>query len=278
MNSTESKNFGTEKLQNSLSAFSWQTAHPKLIRPILASKAAYTGNWLNSSPITSIGLRMSNETILVAIDLRLEAKLCEPHQCTCGALVDARGLHGHSCRRSACRHAKHSLLNNTIWHAMNKAGVQSTKEPTGLLRSDGKRPDGVTLILWAKGRCLAWDLTVPDTFATSYNASTSYLPGLAAEHAATLKKQKYTALSQTHEYVPLAIKTSGVFNSEGLEFVKKIGGRLSNASSDEKETAYLFQRIAVTIKRGNSISFSGSFEQVTIRGSLLQGEASKSNK
>ena len=92
---------------------------------------------------------------------------------------------------------KGSLLNDTIWRALNKAGVQSTKEPTGLLRSDGKRPDGVTLISWAKGRCLTWDVTVPDKFATSQIVSTSYLPGAAAEHAATLKKQKYAAVTNT---------------------------------------------------------------------------------
>ena len=123
-----------------------------------------------------------------------------------------------------------SFLNDTIWRAMNKAGVQSTIEPTRLVRTDGKRPNGVTLIPWARGRCLTWDVTVSDTFATSHIASTSYLPGAAAEHAATLKKQKYAALSHTHEFVPLAIETSGVFNSEGLEFVKKIGSRISNAS------------------------------------------------
>ena len=87
---------------------------------ILASKAAHTGDWLNTPPITFIGLRMSNETIRVAVGLRLEAKLYEPHQYTCGALVDARGLHGLSCRRSAARHARHGLLNDTIWHALNK--------------------------------------------------------------------------------------------------------------------------------------------------------------
>ena len=32
---------------------------------------------------------------------------------------------------------------------MNKAEVQSIKESTGLLRSDGQRPDGVTLIPWS---------------------------------------------------------------------------------------------------------------------------------
>ena len=36
---------------------------------ILASKAAHTADWLNASPIISIGLRMSNETIRVAVGL-----------------------------------------------------------------------------------------------------------------------------------------------------------------------------------------------------------------
>ena len=127
----------------------------------------------------------------VDVGLRLGAKLCESHQCTFSALHDARGLHGLSCRRSTGRQARHSLLNDTIWRAMNKSGVQLTKEPAGLLRSDGKRPDGVTLIPWAKGRYRTWDVTVPDTFfATSHIASTSYLPGAAAEHTAMVKKQK----------------------------------------------------------------------------------------
>ena len=90
---------------------------------ILALKASHTGDWLNAPPITSIGLLMSNETIPVAVGLRLGAKLCEPHQCNCGALVDARGLHGLSCRRSAGRHARYSLLNDTIWRGLNKAGI-----------------------------------------------------------------------------------------------------------------------------------------------------------
>ena len=32
---------------------------------------------------------------------RLGASLCEPHQCTCGNMVNTRGNHGLSCKRSA---------------------------------------------------------------------------------------------------------------------------------------------------------------------------------
>ena len=85
-----------------------------------------------------------------------------------------------------------------------------------------------TLIPWAKGRCgLSWNVMVPNTFAASHFVSTSCLPGAAVEHMAMLKKQNYDDLSpQTHEFVSLAIETSGVFNSEELEFVKEIVGRL----------------------------------------------------
>jgi len=48
------------------------------------------------------------------------------------------------------------------------------KEPSGLLRTDGKRLDGVTLLPWKNGRCATWDVTVTDTMAESYLHNTSH--------------------------------------------------------------------------------------------------------
>ena len=42
------------------------------------------------------------------------------------------------------------------------------KEPSGLFRSDGKRPDGLTLIPWQRRLSLTWDVTVATTLADSY--------------------------------------------------------------------------------------------------------------
>ena len=50
---------------------------------------------------------------------------------------------------------------------MKRADVPSTKEQAGLLRGDGKRPDGLTLVPWQSGRSLTWDVTVVDTLANS---------------------------------------------------------------------------------------------------------------
>jgi len=72
----------------------------------------------------------------------------------------ARGLHGLACRRSGPRHQRHSQLNDILWRAFETAHVPAVKEPAGLSRDDGKRPDGVTLLPWAQG-FIARDVTVP---------------------------------------------------------------------------------------------------------------------
>jgi hypothetical protein len=227
---------------------------------LLAAKQPHAGDWLHAPSITAVGLRMSDEEIRLAAGMRLGSNVCEPHTCPCGKLVDARGLHSLSCRRSAGRQQRHSSLNDTIWRALRRAGVQSTKEPLGLLREDGKRPDGVTLIPWSKGKCLAWDVTVPDTYAASHIRQTSIIPASAADKAAEIKKTKYQSICQTHIFTPVAIETSGVMNQEAVDFLRNIGQRIETETGDRKETAYLFQRVSVVIQRGNAACFAGSFK------------------
>ena len=54
-------------------------------------------------------------------------------------------------------------------------------------RSDGKRPDGMTLLPWSTGKCAVWDVTVIDTMDNSYLNSTSITAGGATEIAAAQK-------------------------------------------------------------------------------------------
>ena len=229
---------------------------------LLATQAPHSGDWLFATPITAIGLRMSNETIRVAIGIRLGTRLCEPHTCPCGTFVDARGLHGLSCRRSAGRHTRHSQLNDIIWRSLCRAKIPASKEPLGLTRSDGKRPDGVTLIPWSHGKCLTWDVTVPDTMATSHVQATSTAAGAAADRAAANKKTKYAALQSTHIFVPVSVETMGSWNCESLNFVNNIGRKLTAVTGDPLETSYLFQRLSVAIQRGNEISFIGTLSDI----------------
>jgi hypothetical protein len=220
--------------------------------------SSHAGDWLNALPISSIGLRLDNETIRVAAGLRLGTSLCSPHDCSCGAPVDARGTHGLSCRRSAGRLLRHSLINDIIWRALGRANIAASKEPTGLITSDGKRPDGASIIPWSRGKCLAWDATTPDTLAASHLPDTCLSAGAAANNAAAKKSSKYAALHHSHFFVPVAVETLGAWNCDGLNFIKDLGRRMSIASQDPRETTFLLQRISIAVQRGNAASFAGS--------------------
>ena len=79
--------------------------------------------------------------------------------------------------------------------------IPASKEPTGLLRTDGKRPYGVTLIPWMHGKCLAWDVTMPDKFAASHLSTTafeSWISRRIVSHAEDPKVCQHRADSYLH--------------------------------------------------------------------------------
>ena len=90
-----------------------------------------------------------------------------------------------------------------------RAQIPATKEPIGLSRIDGKRPDGATLIHWKRGKPLAYDVTVRNTYAASHLAETAENAGAAADKAAANKISKYSTLATTHHFVPNSIETRG---------------------------------------------------------------------
>ena len=67
-----------------------------------------------------------------------------------------------------------------------------------LYRSDGKRPDGVSIVPWKCGQLLVWDATRPDTFAPSYSAIAAQQVGAVAQQAEDWKMQKYKHLDSCH--------------------------------------------------------------------------------
>ena len=72
-------------------------------------------------------------------------------------------------------------MNDIIHRTLTSAEVPSRLEPSGLHRSDGKRPDGITMISWRNGKLLVWDATSRDTFAPSYvSRATSEAGAVAA--------------------------------------------------------------------------------------------------
>ena len=232
---------------------------PRSRARLLACAAKESGAWLNALPVASLGLRMDDDVVRSAVGLRLGVALCRPHRChQCGADVDELATHGLSCIRSKGRHPRHAAINSIIQRALSTAKIPSTLEPSGLDRSDGKRPDGVTIAPWKTGRPLVWDATCPDTFASSYVAQSTRAAGAVAEQAESVKNAKYTLISRTHHFVPVAIETSGAFGPDALGLVHDIAKRIRGITQEVKARAYLLQQLSVAVQRGNAAALMGT--------------------
>ena len=185
---------------------------------LLAASAPHSGDWLHALPLSTCGLKLDNEAVRVAVGLRLGTSLCEPHQCPCGNQVDARGTYGLSCKRGAGRFIRHHELNDIIYRALTRASTPSVLEPPGLSRTEKKRPDGLTLIPWQRGKSVTWSVTVTDTVA-DYLHLASAKAGGAAENGAIRNEDKYVDLQRTYTFIPLAFETLGPINVKGVEFL-----------------------------------------------------------
>jgi hypothetical protein len=100
---------------------------------------------------------------------------------------------------------------------------------------------------------------VTDTLAASYLPDTSHTAGAAAERASARKIDKYSELSPTYFFIPLAFETLGPINSESMTFLSDLRQKLCTATGDQRETSFLFQRLSLTIQRFNAVAFRGTF-------------------
>ena len=165
---------------------------------LLAVTSFHSSDWLHALLIASSGFRLENEDIRVAVDLRLGAALCQAHQCPCGALVEVNGLHCLSCKLGTGKHSRHASINDIVYRACCRANI----EPTGLIRTEDKRPDGSTLVQWSAGKYVLWDVTIADTKAPYSAAISSVSAGLVAEQSFARKFAKYMAnYFRTNRYI-----------------------------------------------------------------------------
>jgi len=102
---------------------------------------------------------------------------------------------------------------------------------------------------------MAWDVTVPDTYAESHIGSTAAKPGGAANKTAQHKIVKYAKLASTHIFYPLAVETAGTWHHMAIELTQDIDRRITAITEDTTETTFLFQRLSIALQRGNAVSF-----------------------
>ena len=131
-------------------------------------------------------------------------------------------------------------------------------EPTGLYRSDGKQPDGISIVQWSRGKALVWDATCPDTLAPSHTHLAVREAGAVAEEAERRKQDKYAHLEASHFFAPVAVESLGAFGPEARSFFKELGRRLTSSTMEPLSHQYLLQRVAVAVQQGNTAAILGT--------------------
>ena len=86
---------------------------------------------------------------------------------------------------------------------MISASILAKLQPTGTERDSDKRPDGMTMLPWKRGKAAAWDVTVVDTMAQSYIDHSLTTVGYAANEAEQKKAEKYRHLETNFIFVQL---------------------------------------------------------------------------
>lgn len=229
---------------------------------ILANVSQYSSSWLNALPCSSLGTLLDNQSFRIAVSLRLGSPVCHPHTCVCGTTVDKFGRHGLACKKSCGRKSRHDTINDLIKRALLTCGFPALREPTGCSRSDGKKPDGLTLIPWKRGKPLIWDFTSADTTCQSYVTSTSRRAGAAASVRENSKRTKYRALDNFY-FCPISIETMGPWGKDGKKLIDEIGEKLKQSTGESRSKSFLIQRISIANQRGNAASILGTIPQDT---------------
>ena len=141
---------------------------------------------------------------------------------------------------------RHAAINDVIKRALTSS------------RTHWQRPDGATIMPWKCGRVLTWDATCPDTFAPSHSVLATSEAGAVANEAEKKKATKYSSLSSTHHFIPIAIETSGVFGLAATSFFRHLANRIKLVTGEPKSHNFLLQRVSEVIQRRNAASILGT--------------------
>ena len=185
-----------------------------------AHQDKFGSQWLNVVPCKNLGLKLDDQQLRISIGLRLGAIICVALR----KRVERDGLHGLSCTKSAGRCSRHATLNSLIKQTLGSLDMPSMLEPRGLYRTDGKRPDGVAMILREMGKQLVWDVTVVDALAPSrLNQGSLCNPRTTATEAEARKIEKYRELLDNgYIFQPVALEVQGSLGESSEIFITRL--------------------------------------------------------
>ena len=105
-----------------------------------------------------------------------------------------------------------------------------------------------------------WDVTCPDTLASSHldRAVTGPGAGAVTTVAESKKRLKYDEIARTYHFIPVAVETLGALGEDATDFLKDLGSRIISTTKDQRAMDFLYQRVSVAVQRGNAACVLGT--------------------
>ena len=214
-------------------------------------------------PQPALGLHLRAPEFVPALKYRLGLPIysAEGPCPACSAPSDRMGDHALGCAKFGDRIARHDQLRDVLFEAAASAALAPVREERYLLPGTAARPGDVLIRRWSDGKDGALDVTVTGPLANSNVEAAAEEPGSALSKAFKRKVQGAAEACQAQGlvFLPVALETLGGFHRVAVEQVKKIGSALARhqGSDEQVATKQLFQRLSLTLMRGNAALILG---------------------
>ena len=218
----------------------------------------HSGDWLAATPCPALGLHLRGPEFTAFLKYRLGIPLYGMDSTcpACGAPNDRMGDHALGCAKYGERIARHNLILDVLFEAAAGAALAPAREGRHLLPGTQARPADVLIPRWVYGKDAAVDITVTSPLSPSNLAAATSHPGGALTKAYERKVQGAAegCRQQGLAFVPFALEALGGFHKVASRQIKMLGAALARQKGQEESetTRHLFQRVSLTLARGNS--------------------------
>ena len=235
----------------------------------------HAGDWLNTPPLTALGLHLRPIEFVLAVKYRLGLPVYD-RAGPCPACLrpsDVQGDHAMCCGSGGERISRHNALRDAFFDTASSAGLAPVKEGRFLLPGDDRRPADVLVPHWAAGRDAAMDVTVvhPIQDATMPNAATTPGFALSFAHDRKIRGAEEDCRRQGIAFIPLVAESFGGWHTAAEREVRKLGAALArHTGQDEGEAiGHLWGRLGILLQRGNAALLANRVPELP--GPLIDG-------
>ena len=205
---------------------------------LLAEAFKESGAWLSALPVSSLGLRMEDDVIQVAVGLHLGVALCAPHYC-CHCRVGSTWQPW----TSWTLQQRLSLLQPSMISSRGLLMLQRSAAIWNLQVSiDRIASDQMELQLFL-GRVESTGVGhhLPRHTGNFILSLATREPGAVTNEAE--KKAKCARLETSHNYIPVAMESFGVFGRGARSIRQDLSRHLEDSTSEPLSYNYHIQRI-----------------------------------